>query len=57
MSTQANTGGLKNGLVNNLVERGQFRVVKESGESLHWLVVVVSQHVRVLKGVRVQVSK
>lgn len=39
MSTQANVGGVKNGLVNNLVERGQCRVVKESVESLHWEVL------------------
>ena len=39
MSTQANAGGVKNGLVNNLAERGQCRVVKESGEYPHWVVL------------------
>lgn len=29
MSTQANTRGVKNGLVNNSAERGQFRVYTE----------------------------
>lgn len=57
MSTQANTGGVKNGLLNNLVERGQFRVVKESGKSLHSVIEMVSEHLCVLEGVWVQVSK
>lgn len=31
MSTQANTGVVKNRLVNNVAERGEFRVALESG--------------------------
>lgn len=36
-------GGVKNGLLNNLVERGQFRVVKDCVESIHRMILVVSE--------------
>lgn len=48
--------GVKNGLVNNLAKRGQFRVVKKSPYT-EWWCLSMSECACVQEGLWVQVSK